>query len=102
MTRVLAILVSLCALSACGLLGPAQSDLETALQRYYAGEHVGAPALGTARIESYEGCQPGNGVYKCPVVFATDGGTVPVLIWIERAPDGWRIRNIALNERPPT
>lgn len=101
MIRVLAALAALCALSGCGLLGPAQSDLETALQHYYAGEHTGAPDLAAARIESYEGCQPANGVYRCPVVFATGAGHVPVLIWIERESNGWRIRNIALNQRQP-
>lgn len=99
MIRALVVGAALCALSACGVLGPAQPDLETALQQYYAGDHAGAPDLAAARIDSYEGCQPANGIYTCPVVFATDAGNVPVLIWIQRESNGWRIRNIVLNQR---
>lgn len=97
MIRAVAALAALCMLSACGVLGPTQPDLESALQHYYAGDHAGAPELATAQIVSYEGCQPGNGIYRCPVVFSTEGSRVATLIWIARGPNGWQVRNIVLN-----
>lgn len=102
MIRAFAALSALCVLSGCGVLGPSQSDLEAPLQQFYAGDHAGAPDLAGARIDSYEGCQPGNGIYRCPVVFSTERGNVATLIWIVRGPgSGWQVRSIALNERTP-
>lgn len=98
MIRALAALAALFALTSCGILGPAQSDLETALHQFYAGDQSDAPDLAAASIDSYEGCQPANGFYKCPVVFSTERGNVATLIWIVRGPNGWQVRNIALNE----
>jgi len=91
---------ALLALSACGgILGPTQPDLERAVAEFYVrGEHPAAPPLANAHITSFEGCQPINGTFRCPVVFSTEQGNVATLIWIVRTPSGgWDVRNIALN-----
>ena len=93
---------ALSALSACGaLLGPSQPDLEAAIRDFYArGETASAPDLSNAHIVDYEGCQPRGGVFTCPVVYATEQGNVPIMIWVVRTTSGgWEVRNLRLNER---
>ncbi|MEQ1818777.1 MAG: hypothetical protein ABL871_09210 [Terricaulis sp.] len=102
MIRAVAIAAGLCALTACGaLLGPSQSDLDAAVHDFYArGETANAPDLSIAHIADYEGCQPRGGVFTCPVVYSTDRGNVPIMIWVVRTTSGgWEVRNLRLNER---
>ncbi|MCA8886476.1 MAG: hypothetical protein KDA35_07620 [Hyphomonadaceae bacterium] len=97
MIRTVLAVAALCALAACGsLLGPSQFDLEAAVHAFYArGETAAAPNLSAAHIADYEGCQPRGGIFTCPVVFATDEGNVPVMIWIVRTTSGgWEVRNL--------
>jgi hypothetical protein len=102
MIRILAAAAALCALASCGaILGPSQADLEAAVHDFYArGETANAPNLSTAHIAEYEGCQPRGGIFTCPVVFATEQGNVPILIWVVRTTSGgWEVRNLRDNER---
>lgn len=102
MIRAFALAAALCALTACGaVLGPSQSDLEAGVHDFYArGETANAPDLSAAHIADYEGCQPRGGVFTCPVVYATERGNVPIMIWVVRTTSGgWEVRNLRLNER---
>lgn len=102
MIRALVLTAALCALTACGsLLGPSQTDLEGAIREFYAhGDSAGAPDLSNAHIATYEGCQPRAGVFTCPVVYATERGNVPIMIWVVRTTSGgWEVRNLRVNER---
>jgi hypothetical protein len=98
-TRALAALALASALSACGVLGPPQSDLERAVQTYYAGGAVNpaAPDLRGATVADFEGCRPLRGFYQCPVIFQTASGRVPTLIWLQRGAHGWKVQNIVRN-----
>ena len=102
MIRALAAATALCALTSCGaLLGPSQADLEAAVLDFYTrGETANAPDLSNAHIADYEGCQPRGGVFTCPVVYATERGNVPIMIWVVRTTSGgWEVRNLRDNER---
>jgi hypothetical protein len=102
MIRVLALAALLGTLSACGaVLGPSQADLETGVREFYArGETANAPDLSAAHIAEYEGCQPRGGVFTCPVVYSTENGDVPIMIWVVRTTSGgWEVRNLRINER---
>jgi len=102
MIRALVAGVALLTLSACGAaLGPSQTDLDAAVHDFYArGETANAPDLSAAHIADYEGCQPRGGVFTCPVVYATEQGNVPIMIWVVRTTSGgWEVRNLRLNER---
>jgi hypothetical protein len=100
--RALAALAALCALSACGVVGPSQSEVESAIATFYTrGEHPAAPQLQDATISNFESCQPVTGAFKCAVIFSTADGEVATLIWIRRAPEGgWDVLNIVRYERP--
>ena len=102
MIRALMALAALCCLSACGLVGPSQPELEEAVDAFYVrGEHPAAPPLQDATISNFESCQPVTGAFKCAVIFSTADGEVATLIWIRRAPEGgWDVLNIVRNERP--
>ena len=102
MIRAVVAAAALSALSSCGtLLGPSQADLEAAVHDFYArGETANAPNLSAAHLADYEGCQPRGGVFTCPVVFATERGNVPIMIWVVRTTSGgWEVRNLRDNER---
>ena len=100
-----AALAALMLLNACGMIGPSQADLEAAVRDFYANPGEVGVDTDLANLEGaisdFEGCQPSRGVFRCPVGFTTPDGTVAAIIWTERRPEGgWRVRNIALNERP--
>ncbi len=101
-----AALVALTLLSACGVVGPSQADLDAAVRDFYA--HPGnveisatVQALQESPIADFEGCQPLRGTFRCALGFTTPEGRVSAIVWTERRPEGgWRVQNIALNERP--
>lgn len=100
MIRAAIFVAALSALASCGVLGPTQADLEGAVHRFYASDHHdGAPDFAAATLSNYDGCQPRGGIFRCPVTFSTGQSEVRAMIWIVRGPDGWDVRNIALNER---
>ncbi|MEQ1490918.1 MAG: hypothetical protein ABL932_10265 [Terricaulis sp.] len=102
MIRAVALAALLVTLAACGaVLGPSQADLETGVREFYArGETASVPDLSEAHISSYEGCQPRGGIFTCPVVFTTEQGNRPILIWVIRTPSGgWEVRNLRDNGR---
>lgn len=90
------------ALTACGVIGPPQSDVETAMRAYYAnGVPTGAPDLSGATVADFEGCRPANGFFKCPIVFQTSAGRVATIVTFERDAQGWAVQHVALNQLPP-
>jgi hypothetical protein len=96
--RALVACAAACALAACGVIGPAQPDVERALHAYYTnGTPEGAPDLHEATLAEFEGCVPRNGFFKCPMVFQTPVGRLPTVVTLERDAAGWRIQHIALN-----
>jgi len=102
MIREFACAIALSVLASCGaVLGPSQEDLELGVREFYArGETASVPDLSEAHISSYEGCQPRGGIFTCPVVFATEQGNRPILIWVIRTPTGgWEVRNLRDNGR---
>lgn len=102
MTRVFAAFAALCALAACGVIGPSQADVEAGLRAYYAnGTPQGSADLGDASVADFDGCRPQNGFYQCPVVFQTADGRVSTIVSFERGPHGWTVQHVALNARPP-
>jgi hypothetical protein len=100
MIRTFAALAALCALTACGIVDPPKPELQRAVDAYYAGEHAGAPDLANPTIADLEICQPLSGLYRCAVIFSTDAGNVPTIVWVVRDPDGWRVQTIVPNQAP--
>lgn len=96
-------LAALALLAGCGVIGPSQADLADAARAFIAhpsAESASVATLEGASISDFEGCQPLNGVFRCAVGFATPAGRVATTMWVVRENAGWRVQNIALNERP--
>ena len=104
--RALRAVVALSLLAGCGVIGPSQADLDASVRDFFVqpGQveiSTSIRALQGSAIADFEGCQPLRGTFRCAVGFTRPNGVVRAIVWVERRPEGgWRVHNIALNERP--